>query len=237
MEELKPNEQRAKTAILLIWIVMALEIMSLISGFLQFDLLQTIAKGGYISNETATTNDSREQIIAIIYLIAFIISGITFIQWFRRAYFNLHLKVNNLSHSESWAAKSWFVPFVNLYLPYQIMKELFHETKELLIKNGLTISENSMTKSLGWWWALWIINNFIGQFVFRYSLKAETVDELTISTLASIFANIIGIPLALITIKIIKEYSNIEPLLNELNDEDESMNDYIISKNNESEVN
>jgi hypothetical protein len=224
MENLKPNGQRAKNAITLIWIVLALEIVSLISGYFQYDLLQTAANGGEISTETATANDTREQIIGIIYLIAFVISAVTFIQWFRRAYYNLHLRVNHLSQTEGWAAGSWFVPIVNLYRPYQIMKELYQETKELLTKKGLSINENFTTGSLGWWWTLWIINNIIGQFVFRYSMKAESIDELTISTVASMVGNVVGIPLALITVKVIKDYSNVELLLREIKDEEETTN-------------
>ena len=41
---------------------------------------------------------------------------------------------------------------------------------------------------------------------------SETLEELTTSTIASIIASIIGIPLALITVKIIKDYAEIEPL-------------------------
>ncbi len=215
MKKLKPNGQRAKNAITLIWIVLVLEIVSLISGYFQFDLLQTIANGGEISTETATTNDTIVEIIGIIYLIAYIISGVTFILWFRRAYFNLHLRVNHLSQTEGWAAGSWFVPIVSLYRPYQIMKELYHETRKLLSKKGLIINENISTDILGWWWTLWIINSVIGQFAFRYSLKAESIDELTISTVASMIGNIAGIPLALITVKVIKDYANIEPKLSE----------------------
>ena len=195
MENLKPNGQRAKNAITLIWIVLALEIVSLISGYFQYDLLQTAANGGEISTETANANDTREQIIGIVYLIAFVISAVTFIQWFRRAYFNLHLRVNHLSQTEGWAAGSWFVPIVSLYRPYQIMKELYQETKALLTKNGLN-NENISTSSLGWWWTLWVISSFLGQFVFRYSMKAESIDELTISTVASMIENVVGIPLA-----------------------------------------
>jgi hypothetical protein len=224
MENLKPNGQRAKNAITLIWIVLVLEIVSLISGYFQYDLLQTVANGGEISTETATANDTREQIIAIVYLIAFVISAVTFIQWFRRAYFNLHLRTNHLSQTEGWAAGSWFVPIVCLYRPYQIMKELYHETKELLIEKGLGIRENFTTSYLGWWWGLWIINNLIGQFVFRYAMKAKSIDELTISTVASMVGNIVGIPLALITVKVIKDYSNIEPLISEIKDEEETTN-------------
>lgn len=220
MKSLKPNGQRAKNAITLIWIVLAIEIASLISGYFQYDLLQSVANGGYISTETATANDFREQIIGLIYSIAFIISGVTFIQWFRRAYFNLHLRVNHLSHSESWAAVSWFFPIVFLYRPYQIMKELYQETKELLIKKELTISQNFTTRYLGWWWALWIINKIIGHFAFRYSMNAESVEEITTSTVASMIGNIIGIPLALITVKVIRDYSNVEPMLLEIKDDE-----------------
>ena len=222
MENLKPNGQRAKNAITLIWIVLALEIISLISGYFQYDLLQTVANGGEISTETATANDTREQMIGIIYLIAYIISAITFIQWFRRAYFNLHLKVNHLSQTEGWAAGSWFVPIISLYRPYQIMKEIYQETKELLIKKGIDFKQSFSTSALGWWWTLWIINNIIGQFVFRYSMKAASIDELTTSTVVSMIGNIIGIPLALITVKVIRDYSNVEPMLIEIKDEEET---------------
>lgn len=222
MENLRPNGQRAKNAITLIWIVLALEIISLISSYFQYDLLQTVANGGEISAETANANDTREQMIGIIYLIAYVISGVTFIQWFRRAYFNLHLRVNHLSQTEGWAAGSWFVPIVSLYRPYQIMKELYQETKELLIKKGYSVNDNFTTGTLGWWWTLWIISSIIGQFVFRYSMNAESIDELTTSTIASMIENIIGIPLALITVKVIKDYSNVEPLLTEIKDEEET---------------
>ncbi len=69
--------------------------------------------------------------------------------WFRRAYFNLHQKVSYLSHSEGWAAGSWFVPIVNLYRPYQIMKEIYVETKELFTKRGLSEKVGYSTNYLG----------------------------------------------------------------------------------------
>lgn len=219
MEVLRPNEQRAKNAIMLIWIVLAFEIISLLSGYLQYDLLQQFIAGAEISEETATANDLREQVISIFYLIAYIISVITFIQWFRRAYFNLHLKVKHLSHPEGWAAGSWFVPFTNLYRPYQIMKELYQETKDLLTKKGIAFNQNFSTGALGWWWALWLFNGFVGQILFRYSLNAESIEEISTSSVLSIFSNIIGIPLALITVKIIGDYAKVEPLLRQVTDE------------------
>lgn len=213
MNELKPNGERAKNAILLMWIMFALEITSLISSILQYNLIQTAMAGDTISADAVNANDSREQIVSIIYLIAYIVSGITFIQWFRRAYFNLHIITGPLLHSEGWAAGSWFLPFINLYRPYQIMKELYRKTKYFLEINMIKTTSNLSTATLSLWWALWIISSILGQFLFRYSLKAVTIDQLNTSTISSIVLNAIGIPLILVTLKVIKDYSKIEPLL------------------------
>jgi hypothetical protein len=220
MKEVKTNIQRAANAVVLIWLVLALEIISLISGCLQYNLLQTITNGGEISEEVVVANDSREQIIAALCLVAYLVSAVTFILWFRRAYYNLHQKADNLSFTEGWAAGSWFVPIVNLYRPYQIMRELYLKTKELLAREALVSGEKLSTDILGWWWALWIINGVVGQFIFRYSMKAETLDELIVSTVASIIGNIAGIILALVTVKMIKEYSAVEALLHEIKEEE-----------------
>lgn len=220
MVNLRPNEQRARNAILLIWIVLAVEIVNLISSYMQYDLLQTVANGGFISDEAADANDTREQICGIVYLIAYLISAITFIMWFRRAYYNLHQKVRPLAHSESWAVGGWFVPIVNLYLPYQIMKEMYVKTKELFTKKGLSDQVDYSTGYLGWWWTLWLINSFVGNFILRFALKhTETVDDYILLTIAQMISGTIGVVLAIITIIVIKDYSDVEPLLAQIDDD------------------
>ena len=213
MENLRPNEQRAKNAITLIWIVLALEIISLISGYFQYDLLQKVAKGGEISNETATANDTREQLIAVIYMIVYIISAVTFIQWFRRAYFNLHSLVPNLTYSEGWAAGSWFVPVIGFFRPYQIMVELYNKTIARLVERKLFENQSFDLSFVKVWWALWIIVSIIGRVVYKYISEAETLDKFIDFTIFSMVESILYIPLSLITIKVIKVYSNFENIL------------------------
>lgn len=225
MKELKPNDQRAKSAIALIWIVLVLEIVNLISSYMQYDLLQTIVNGGFVSEEVAEANDMRESVLGLIYFVVHIISAIVFIMWFRRAYFNLHQKVNTLAYSEGWAAGGWFVPIISLYRPYQIMKEIYIETKKLFIKNGISERVEYSTSNLGWWWTLWIISAFVGQFVFRFALKsADTIDNLMIITVSQMALSVLGVPLALITSKIIKDYSKVEPLLAEISNDELEIN-------------
>ncbi len=161
-------------------------------------------------------------------MIAYVVSAVTFIRWFRRAYYNLHLRVNGLSFSAGWAAGSWFVPILNLFRPFQIMKELYVKTKDILILNGMNLKNEFSTHLLGWWWALWIIDGVLGQFVFRFSRTAESVEELTTLTITSMTSNVIEIFLSLITIKVIKDYASQEPLLFNLRDEVEMIGQDIL---------
>lgn len=219
MKSLKPNGQRAKNAIIFIWIILVLDVLSLISGYFQYDLLKTVVNGGFISPVQATLNDLREQIIAILYLLASIVSAITFIQWFRRAYFNLHLHVDYLLHPEGWAAGSWFVPIVSFYRPYQIMKELYEESIELLEKRGIRIPDISVSY-ISIWWAFWILSSIFGQIILRITLKSNTVDDYIFTTICSMIQNIVNIPLALLAIQVIKNYAKLEPHLFELKEEE-----------------
>ena len=219
MKSLKPNGQRAKNAIIFIWIILVLDVLSLISGYFQYDLLKTVVNGGFISPVQATLNDLREQIIAILYLLASIVSAIMFIQWFRRAYFNLHLHVDYLLHPEGWAAGSWFVPIVSFYRPYQIMKELYEESIELLEKRGIHIPNISMNY-ISVWWAFWILSSIFGQIILRITLKSNTVDDYIFTTICSMIQNIVNIPLALLAIQVIKNYAKLEPHLFELKEEE-----------------
>lgn len=209
-KKLKPNAKRARVATILILIIFALEFISLTSSYLQFNLLQNAANGMLVTTEEAVANDTREQIIGLIYIAFYIVSGVTFILWFRRAYNNLHQVVDHLSFSEGWAAGSWFVPVISWFRPYQIMKELYTETKDYLSKKIDESSGLSSTIILGWWWALWIVNSILGQVIFRISTRVETIEEIQNLTVANMVNNLIGVPLALVTLKIIKDYSKAE---------------------------
>lgn len=209
---LKPNEERAKNAIMLIWIVMALDIIGAISGYFQFRLLSDASRGIEIPAGVAEANDYREQMIGIVQLAVFIVSAIVFIKWFRRAYDNIHRINSYLSFGEEWAAWAWAVPIISLFRPYQIMKEMYTEIFDFLKRKGLGSGNQCMTL-LGTWWGLWIFSNFFGQILFRYSLRAETLDELTYSTLGNIIHCLAGIPLAIVTVRVIKTYSAAETMV------------------------
>ena len=200
MRKLEPNGQRAKNAINSIKVVLVLEIALLILNFRAISTEIT---------KSIVIIDIIEGTISIIFLIAYIIYVIFFIKWFSRAYSNLHQKVISLSYSKGWAIGSWFVPILFLYRPYKIMKELYCKTRALLIEKNVLSNKNSLTLfSIQFWWFLFIVDGYVNGRVFMYKLKIGTTGP-TID----IVVGIIGILLALITIKVIKGYSKMESLL------------------------
>ncbi len=146
-------------------------------------------------------------------MIVSIISAVAFIQWFRRAYFNLHSLVPNLTYTEGWAAGSWFVPVIGFFRPYQIMVELYNKTIARLVERKLFENQSFDLSFVKVWWALWIIVSIIGRVVYKYISEAETLDKFIDFTIFSMVESILYIPLSLITIKVIKVYSNFENIL------------------------
>lgn len=215
MANLRPNAQRAKNAILLLWIVVGIYGVSLVSSYLQYDLLSSAERGEEVSEAAAESNDLREMVVGLLFLIAYILCAIFFIQWFRRAYYNLHQCVSGLNDSEGWAAGAWFVPILNLFKPYRIMKELYWRTASLLRQHQLPHPARP-TNMVGWWWALWVIGLFADRISMRMGLRAESLDELIHATVSDMVCIVIGIPTAILAIQVIKGYAAMEPLLAQL---------------------
>jgi len=217
-ESVRPNANRAKNAELFIWVVLAVGAASFISSLLQYDLLTTVENGGAYTNDQLTINDLRESVIGILHILIYITAAIVFLQWFRRAYYNLNLRMNT-KHDDSWALGAWFVPILCLFRPYQMMKEI-DEGLGVLIEKRSAKPEKNNTTLIGIWWTLWVIANYIGQFVFRSSLKANTIEELLNSTLIHMVSFIPDIPLAIVAALLIRKTAKKEVKLLQLEQEE-----------------
>jgi hypothetical protein len=210
---LRPNAQGAKIAIIMIWITLGTQIVSSISDFFQLMLLTAIDNGESYGIESLNANDTRQQILGVVTFLMLIASAVTYIQWFRRAYYNLHIMDGNLRFSEGWASGAWFVPIISLFRPFQIMSELFNVSKAILMRNLPHYQPKEHSTLIGIWWALWVINNVWGNISARVTFDASTIDKLLVSTQISMWNIVINIPLAILAVRIIQEYSGMEGLL------------------------
>ncbi len=212
-QPLRPNAKRAEYTIGFLWIALTVHILAFGSGYLQFSLLSRVNSGEGITTFSAQLNDMREQLVRLLQVAVAVVTGILFIRWFRRAYFNLHQKADNLSHTDGWAAGAWFVPFINLGRPYHIMQELFVESRRLLQNEDQVVPQSLTTRKIGFWWALWLGSGFFNNIFYYLVREAASVNDYRWATALSMTANVCSIVAAVLAIRIVKSYAQTEPLL------------------------
>src|SRR5690606_24159471 len=128
---LRPNTKRAKNAIMGLKCVLIIEFVAIFFLYLEYSLLSSVSSKP-TSEEAINASYDQQQFFWVIYVGVYIVSTITFLKWFRRAYYNLGIRVSPLSSSNIRAAISWFIPIVSIYKPYQILKEMYQKTNYLL---------------------------------------------------------------------------------------------------------
>ncbi len=212
---LRPNEARAKYAIVMLFVILFLDVVSGYSSYLQLGLLNDLNEGLFVPDDVLTANDLRERIIGVLYSIAMLVSAVFFIQWFRRAYYNLQVRTGNCEHGEGWAAGSWFVPIISLFRPLHIMKEMDTKTSRLIgSTTGKVVETNGVV--IGFWWALWILNNYLGNYVLKMAFREETIENYISSTTVEMINSFVGVPLALLAYFVVKNYAQKEANLLQL---------------------
>jgi hypothetical protein len=209
MGYLKPNAQRAKVATIIFTIIIVLDILMIISDFLQIGLLNRIQLGDF-TNAEAESNDLRQTILAVIYIAFIITSIVTLILWFRRAYNNLHQLSSRMEYGEGWAAGAWFVPFVNLVRPYKIMKELYVTSNKILIEKVDNYKPLISTSIVGLWWTFYLISNFFSNFASRYAGDQTEIPKIITGSYFSLTSHALQIISGIVTIIVIKRYAILE---------------------------
>jgi Domain of unknown function (DUF4328) len=216
MEELRPNGERAKWAILWVKVYACSLILILILRILGFYFNPNVFKFKISENFYLYLNEKIVFYFSYLNLGFSVISIVFFIKWFRRAYFNLQRRVSNVSFEEHWSALSWFIPLINLYRPYVIMKELFIATKFQL--NDVNKDDLLDLKIVNIWWFLFIFDRFGFRIfgVILYSSRVMNYNSFNIDIFNQLYVFgllITTVSLTFYTLKLIRNYSKAEELL------------------------
>lgn len=109
-------------------VVMA--VVSLFSSVMQAELL---SRGSFTEAE-GQSNDSREQIIELFQLALYLFTVVIFGRWIVRANKNVRaFGADGLRITPGWAVGYFFVPIINLWRPYQAMKDLWRASHAQLL--------------------------------------------------------------------------------------------------------
>jgi ribosomal protein L40E len=157
-------------------------------------LIDRVSEGQYVSEAEGVSLDDAIRVASGGYFIFFVATAVTFLAWLSRSVENARpLGAGTPVRSPREAIGWWFVPFASLWVPYQIVRDLFERLalKERAGKGALVVA----------WWIVFLVSSWVGQIVARLATTPDpTLEQLRNQvsvTLLSYLIDIVGIALAL----------------------------------------
>ena len=208
--EFRPVSTHALVATLSFLALGLMTVISIISTVAEIGLLQQVASGVAVSDADATRNDNRQALIGYVYLGVFAVTVIAFLSWINGASSNLQsLGVRDQRFSPGWAVGAWFVPIVMLFRPYQIMKEIWKGSYPASSDTTAAGWESaSVSPLLGFWWAAWLVSNWLSNLVLRQFLSGgTTVDALILTDWINVVSSAISLSAMVMVIVLVRQIS------------------------------
>lgn len=206
----------AKFLTFLIAIDIVLSVISMGSDVLEIQLLDDMQNGREFTQEQVDANDSRQALIGISQLALIGFTAIVFLRWVFISAKNAQSFSDHLmSHSPGWCVGWYFVPIMNLFRPYQAMKEIWQASQARPNEDWFDAPTPGVVNA---WWGLWILCGIVGQANFRFSLRAESIEEFIASDVISIGTLAVGVVLDFVVIAMISRLVKIQEHRNAMTD-------------------
>ncbi len=138
-------------------------------------------------------------LVGLFQFLVFVVTGVTFLKWIHRANFNARaLGAQGMVFTPGWSVGWYFIPFANLWKPFQAMKEIWQASQ-----NPASWPTQPVPSLLTNWWTLWLATNFLGQLSFRLALHANTPQALTSAAVVDLLSDVAHIALCLVALRLV----------------------------------
>jgi hypothetical protein len=141
--------------------------------------------------------------LALIQFAVYIATIVAFLMWLYRSYENLPsfgMRSNDIQYSSGWAVGSFFIPFVNLVVPYRAVKELWSKSVPKALE---MFSAPAPPAFFPLWWAAWLISNFANNIYLRSSWRGQLTPE--VDAMLGVFTGMLSILAAILAIMVVRE--------------------------------
>ncbi len=200
--DLYKNKRNAQLSIITTWVLVGLSCIAILFDYYDYGFFQRIV-AGEISEEAIETHDFYRTTFYGIHILALVAAGIFFISWLHTIYKNLRRAGGLQSYNEHWTITAWFVPFMNLYVPYQIVEETY-KNMQYVYKSE---AEVKGCANIGWWWFFFIASHAGHRLSASMFKNADNLNGYLNSFIASIIAFMLSITGYILIIYVIKTMS------------------------------
>ncbi len=123
---------------------------------------------------------------------------VLFVNWTHLANSNIHaLGGQSIRFTPVWAVGWYLVPIANVWMPYQVMSEIWR-----ISRNSMDARSETTSRLLQWWWFCWLAYSVGGNlhwFIPVHGLEAVVLSRL-LSIVSLVFA-LVSAGVALVLIK------------------------------------
>ena len=201
MIALRENAARAQQTITMfqgLVVVLGLVILA------DFGYINLVGNGRGADELTTAPLGIARSFLALVELVVLITAFILFIRWLRRAYWNLHALGRPVEHSEGWAAGAWFVPFMNMFRPYSIVREVWRQTQLVAFEQ---VTPHGLLRA---WWLLFIVHGIVSNVTNQMETKATTTEQLQSAAWGNAITALLMLGTALLTIQVVRRIASYE---------------------------
>jgi hypothetical protein len=150
-------------------------------------------------------NELREGAVGTLLTNVYFGVAFVFAVWTYRVNTNIHaLGSNNLRFTPGWAVGWYFIPVANLWMPYQVMRELW-----LASNNPAGWQAKPTGKLLRWWWASWLASVLFPcisvVYMTRTLVQEDVFGQLMVLEVFGVVSAILGLAAAILACLVVSK--------------------------------
>ncbi len=136
---------------------------------------------------------------ALFTFVTLIVAIVFFSMWIHRAVSNVvRQDVDGFEYTPGWAVGWYFIPFANLFKPFQAMRQTWNAS------HGATgYHLNDGNPLITGWWAAWLVTSILSNVAFRLSLKNDIVELGQLDSLLTVVSAVVDIALYPLAIRMV----------------------------------
>jgi hypothetical protein len=175
------------------------------------DLIQVQGLSRFPSNTPVTmmdtlpgmeTADMITGLSSLVLLVTLFVSGFLTLKWIYRVTMNSHTLASGLRVSPPWSIGWFFVPFANLYKPFQALDDAWRVSLSPESWRG-----QDTPSLLRWWWGLWITCSVLDNASFRLQMRVHDAGAALFTAGLDAVSDTLWIPLCLLLVRVVRRLS------------------------------
>lgn len=185
-----------------------------VAGFLSLYILLSLAgllalskaaAGPTVPRPEVTEIDAQALLIRLAQVFIVPLTAAAFFAWIYRAYKNLKaLGATDLKFSPGSAIGSFFIPFLNIVRPYQVVTEIWRASGYEAARSGRASWSHAETPIfIAVWWGSWLTLGLLGSLGVATIFGATGADQLSAATRYLMVYYVLGIACAALAITVV----------------------------------